>query len=287
MDQQAGNCVNIVVTSYNRKEATVRAIKSIIDNTDHSFKLTVVDDASTDDTQSYLKYIKTKGKIDNLYLLKKNMGVAIATNMGIFAENTPFSMKFDNDNVIHKDNWLTTMTDIAQKDKNIGTVAYDIYTNKKNGITPYCGGSVLLIPKNTIDTVGAFCEDYGRYGEEDSDFGLRVRLAGLKNYYVAPNGAVTHEHDYRSYGSPELDSRRTRQSRRGSIYMAHFNSFLYQNNIRPLLMARRYIPILEDDFLVDFKLSEEYENTLKSLDDAKKIFSKKVSFAVEKYISGQ
>lgn len=130
MDRQNDNCVNIVVTSYNRKEATVRAIKSIIDNTDHSFKLTVVDDASTDDTQTYLKYMKAKRKIDNLYLLKKNMGVAVAINMGIFAEDTSFSMKFDNDNVIHKRNWLTTMVEIAQREKSIGTVAM-IFTHTR------------------------------------------------------------------------------------------------------------------------------------------------------------
>lgn len=69
--------------------------------------------------------------------------------------------------------------------------------------------------------------------------------------------------------------------------MAHFNSFLYHNNIRPLLMTRKYIPIFEDDFLVDFKLSEEYVNALSALDDTKEAFKKKTSFILEKCISGQ
>jgi glycosyltransferase involved in cell wall biosynthesis len=39
--------------------------------------------------------------------------------------------------------------------------------------------------RKVLDKIGYFCEDYGPYGFGDGDYGLRSRLAGFNNYYLA------------------------------------------------------------------------------------------------------
>src|SRR5207247_2618503 len=46
------------------------------------------------------------------------------------------------------------------------------------------GGACILIPKRTERLLGCWCEDYGLYGEEDADYGMRIGLAGLINAYM-------------------------------------------------------------------------------------------------------
>ena len=46
------------------------------------------------------------------------------------------------------------------------------------------GGACILIPKKTHDRLGFWCEDYGLYGEEDFDYGVRVTLSELLNVYM-------------------------------------------------------------------------------------------------------
>ena len=40
--------------------------------------------------------------------------------------------------------------------------------------------------------IGYWCEDYGLYGQEDLDYGLRIQLAGLLNIYMDDNHTASH-----------------------------------------------------------------------------------------------
>ena len=45
-----------------------------------------------------------------------------------------------------------------------------------------------LWQRNLHDMLGYFNTEYGTYGEEDADFGMRVRVVGLKLGYLKENG---------------------------------------------------------------------------------------------------
>jgi len=276
--------VNIIVTSFNRVEATAQCIESIHASTDHPFRLTVVDDASQDASRDYLLQLKRKGRIDSLFLFERNMGVAVACNMGLQAEDADFHVKFDNDNLALQGCWLDDLIAVTREHENIGAVAYDIYNSDRHGETDFCGASVMLIPRVTRERLGWFAEEYGKYGEEDGDFGLRVRKAGLRNFYLPCSGRVRHDMTRRSYGSQEADQRRTRESRREAIYTHYFNCFLYNNALRQPLNQRRFIPRKRDNGLIWFEENPAHRELFERLEPYRRQFIEENRELLEAYI---
>lgn len=276
--------INIIITSFNRIEATARCIKSVRLHTKVPYILTVVDDASSDASPSYLLRLYKAGQIDRLFLHDHNMGVAVAMNTGLADEPWNYAVKLDNDMVIEDDSWLQSLIAVDERYPAIGTVGYDIYENTRFGEHGFCGGSTLLITREAFKRVGFFCEEYGLYGEEDSDFGLRVRLSGLKNFYIPPEGKVSHDHLQRSYGSEKCDERRTRKARASAICSHYLNSYLYQNNLRPLEMQRRYLPISCKEGRIQFAEDQRYKLFLERLLPIKQEFVTTHKKALESYV---
>ncbi|MDH5426710.1 MAG: glycosyltransferase [Nitrospirota bacterium] len=200
---QLGKFVNIGMVTFNRLEFTKASIASIFQFTCFPHVLTVVDNGSTDGTVEYLQAIKKEGIITNLILLKKNVGVAKASNLAWSQEpEAEYYLKLDNDIVIQKPHWLVAMVDVLDSIQNLGMVAYNfepwsysLQTMNGRQVRPKegsLGGACVLIPKRTKDKFGYWCEDYGLYGEEDADYGGRIMIAGLKNAYMEDESIGVH-----------------------------------------------------------------------------------------------
>ncbi len=81
--------VDIILVTYNRKNFLERTIKSIYEYTKYPYRLFVVDNASTDGTDHYLKTAKLHGFIHDYLLLKENGGEASGLSDGFeFAKNS-------------------------------------------------------------------------------------------------------------------------------------------------------------------------------------------------------
>ncbi|MHB8057203.1 MAG: FkbM family methyltransferase [Desulfuromonadaceae bacterium] len=188
--------VNIGMITFNRLDFTRQAIDALLFHTDHPYTLTVVDNNSQDGTREYLLFQKQKGIIKNLVLLDENVGIAKASNLAWSLEpKADYYLKLDNDIIIRKKGWLTAMVEIIDRLPQVGAVAYNFEPTSYpiqtiNGcrirIKPQgnLGGACILIPMRTHEKLGFWCEDYGLYGEEDYDYGIRIRLAGLENAYM-------------------------------------------------------------------------------------------------------
>ncbi len=190
-----GKFVNICMVTYNRLEFTRQAIPALLEFTRFPHVITVVDNGSTDGTVDYLRGVHKEGIITNLILLKENVGVAKASNLAWIQEpDAQYYMKFDNDIVIQKPNWLEHMVEVIDAIPELAMVGYNFEPSSYplqnvNGqdIRPKrgnLGGACVLIPKRTEQQIGYWCEDYGYYGEEDADYGNRIRLAGLASAYM-------------------------------------------------------------------------------------------------------
>ncbi|MCX7735232.1 MAG: glycosyltransferase [Candidatus Kapabacteria bacterium] len=196
--------VNICIVTYNRLEFTKQCIDGILKHTDYPYVITVVDNNSQDGTKEYLKKLKDEGKIKNLVLLDENIGVAKASNLAWSLEpNAKYYMKLDNDIVIQKPAWLSAMINVAENVPKIGALAYNFEPKSYpiqiiNGFkirikNPHnLGGACILIPKRTEKQLGYWCEDYGLYGEEDADYGIRIHCAGLFNAYMEDENIGIH-----------------------------------------------------------------------------------------------
>lgn len=88
---------SVVIPAYNRREMLVRAIESVLSQDFADFELIVVDDGSTDGTDSVESIYH--GKIQ--YIYQPNSGVSSARNHGIRASSSPWIALLDSD-----DTWL-------------------------------------------------------------------------------------------------------------------------------------------------------------------------------------
>lgn len=193
--------VHICMITFNRLDFTKLTIESLKKATGYPFILTVIDNNSKDGTVEYLKELKNENFIKHLVLLKENLGVAKAANLGWKLENTDYYIKFDNDVTFENPNWLAPMVEIIDNVPEIGILAYKFeqqafplktfgkyqIQHKVNGAI---GGACVLIPRRTHEKLGYWREDYQKYGEEDADFSFRAYYDGFVLGYMKDNLGV-------------------------------------------------------------------------------------------------
>lgn len=87
--------ISVVIATYNRRAALAQAVGSVLAQADVDFELIVVDDASTDDTQSYLASICDPRVI--VVTAPRNLGPSGARNRGLGAARAEFVAFLDSD----------------------------------------------------------------------------------------------------------------------------------------------------------------------------------------------
>jgi len=126
--------VSVIMPTYNRRAVIGRAIDSVLDQTFRNFELIIVDDGSTDDTQSliitdYREHLKS-GKIK--YFQEKNGGVSKARNFGLSVSEGNVIAYLDSDNY-----WLDTYLEkmvsaLSDNDKNTAYASIEVTDNYRN-----------------------------------------------------------------------------------------------------------------------------------------------------------
>lgn len=198
------NYVNIGIVTFNRLEFTRQAIASIVKYTSYPYVITVVDNDSNDGTKEYLQELQKSGLVKNVILLESNVGVAKASNIAWSQEpKSLYYIKYDNDIIIQKNNWLSGLVSVIDAVPEIGAIGYNFEQKSyESRVINGCkvrikeegniGGACFLIPKRTHDLLGYWCEDYGLYGFEDCDYSLRIKLSGLLNAYMEDENIGIH-----------------------------------------------------------------------------------------------
>ena len=173
--------ISVVIPSYNRKEFLKRSIDSVINQTKKPFEIIVVDDGSTDGTETMIKsdydFVK--------FIKQKNKGVSAARNIGIKVSIGEWVCFLDSDDEWKRDKlekqinamksnpgykffhsneiWIKNGLRINQKKKHkkYGGDIFDKCLDMCR-ISP----SSVMIDKTVFDEVGNFnedlvvCEDY-------------------------------------------------------------------------------------------------------------------------------
>lgn len=268
--------INICMVTYNRLPLTKLAVEALLEKTGGDFFLHVVDNASTDGTVAYLEGIAARHENVRVFLLKRNMGVAVAANMGWAALDADYYVKLDNDVVVKDPDWLVRLAGLAENNKEIaqagylcGAWNYEITPAVLSGgdafdLCPCCNGGCVLIPRRAYEKLGFWNEDYGFYGFEDLEYSERAGLAGLKCGYAPVSGAVEHM----GYEPETLDAK-LESSKRQSVAgysrgekLFVLNRFLFRRQIRPLYMQRKYLPVNQGG-VISFKTNPEYLSLLR------------------------
>lgn len=279
------DCVNITIVTYNRKELTEKTILSLVNSIKHiRYIITVVDNASSDGTDRLLQNLQERLIIHNYFLLKRNMGAAVACNLGWSLVDANFYMRLDNDILFNECSVVEKMIHALYENPEIGIMSC-VYFHEKDNFIPIqtssnaiflqhkyneiTAGGCVLIKKDTFSKLGYWCEDYGSYGPEDGDYSVRCDKLGLKRYYLPDLNAVTH------IGTSENESDEYRY-RKISTQKHHFNAdhgmfavnrLLYEYGLRNLNMKRRYVPHIKSNY-VTFSTSKEYIKEIQILKKA-------------------
>jgi len=257
---------NLTIVTYNRLECTRICIDSLRRLAGFPHKIVVVDNASTDGTREYLQGLLAEGVIHRLALLDENMGVSPAFNLGWELCPADYYMKVDNDVEFHRPGWLAALVGYAAAHPEIAMLGFGCnssglrFAPVADAVLHYQGhvGGCVLIRRDVLEKLGWWNEDYGLYGEEDSDFGLRARLAGYVNLTLCDP-----DRPFISY-TEGLDPRFAQYSdwkraeRKGNLHFRfQFNDILFKFGLRPLYVGRKYLAQVEGE-RVRFRPNGEY-----------------------------
>ena len=162
--------VSVIMPTFNRKNIISSAIDSVINQTFKNFELIIIDDGSTDGTESYIhekyeKYIKI-GKIK--FVKSKHEGVSAARNIGLKKSTGNVIAYLDSDNIWNL-RFLSIMIEELDKQKNhhCAYCGVKIYNRIENSIRILNQkfNRTQLLNKNFID-INSFIHEKKLYLEK-------------------------------------------------------------------------------------------------------------------------
>lgn len=226
--------ITIIIPVFNKLELTQECIDSIYKHTEYnSFKILIVDNASSDGTHEYLKAKKKEYSNFNFIRNEENVGFGRANNQAVKEADTEKVLLLNNDMYV-TENWLVNLNSELETNKELKVVGakllfpeediqntftvfskaktdlgqninYSIYRNfpsehpvvNKSRLVQALPGACMLTYKEFFLTMGAFDEAYIN-GFEDTDFCLRVIEKGAKILYC--HKATIYHYESRTEG---------------------------------------------------------------------------------------
>ena len=183
--------ISVIMPTFNRGSVIQQAISSVLNQTFKDFELLVVDDGSTDDTESSLSKITdervVKVKIDH-------GGASKARNKGLAMVRGQYIAFLDTDNVYHE-NFLEIMLEEVVEPYLMGYCSENMFLLSKSTELPkviarkvrnieynpikltyinYIDINSVLIKKSLLDEIGNFDENLKTL--EDWDLFIRIAL---------------------------------------------------------------------------------------------------------------
>ncbi|WP_235410265.1 glycosyltransferase family 2 protein, partial [Proteus terrae] len=125
-----------IIPTYNREDNLIETIKSIINNCNSSsYEIIIVDDGSTDNTQSKINELKNTDFIK--YIKKNNSGVSDSRNLGEQHSNSEWIIFLDSDDVVIKDQ-LSLFEEYIEKYPNAELLftSYQYWNSNNQNVIP-------------------------------------------------------------------------------------------------------------------------------------------------------
>ena len=194
--------LSIMLVTYNRLELTKQTFENLFATTKIPFRLIIVDNGSVDGTINWLKGLQKPALCETLDLIlnNENKGIAIGRNQALKKAdeyNDEWLCTLDND-VLLPNNALQECIEIIEANPkfsigvNFENVKFPLITRngktfqyKKEG---NAGTACVVFARKLHKLLGFFNTEYGRYGEEDSDWGMRSRVVGYEIGYISRMG---------------------------------------------------------------------------------------------------
>lgn len=223
MNTNDKSLISVILPTYNRSNVVTRAIDSILCQSYSNIEIIVVDDGSTDNTETALE--KYSGKIT--YVKQDNAGASSARNHGIEVSNGEYIAFLDSD-----DQWGCEKLSLQYefiKNNNVALVSTLAYTYDENNSLkksttksiakksiktfedvfqhPYLGTPTVLVKKDVLVEAGGFDESLRT--AEDIDLFLRIASKHNIGYIDKPLVNIYLSNDGLSTGLDSYDDNLT------------------------------------------------------------------------------
>jgi GT2 family glycosyltransferase len=218
MNAQTPSLLSIIVPNWNGKQYLPTCLDSLAQQTYKSLEVIVVDNASTDGSQTLLK---SQYQWVKLIELAENRGFTGACNTGLETAQGEFVALLNNDTEVDSC-WAEAVSDAFARHSEVGSVASkmllfdrrdyihtagDFFTkdgragnrgvwqrdegqfDQEEYVFSACGGSAVY-RRTMLDEIGLLDNDFFFSGE-DVDIGWRAQLAGWRCLYT-PRAIVYH-----------------------------------------------------------------------------------------------
>lgn len=203
--------LSIIIPTFNRREMLRETILSLFAQTfpKHQFEIIVVDNDSTDGTDSMVEELRGMAPCSLLYHKKNNEGPGKSRNVGISLANGEVVAFTDSDCVAHRE-WLQKGAEMMTKgvgivqgktlpseQKSDAIITSTQRIEHQTGLYETCN---IFYRKCTLEEVSGFAEEFVgiRFGKpgvggEDTDLAFRVMKNGWEAAF-APEAVVFHHH---------------------------------------------------------------------------------------------
>ena len=199
---------SIIVLTKDNLHMTRLCLESIFRNTLYpNFEVVVVDNASTDGTQEYLKQLMKEHINLKVIFNTHNEGFARANNQGIMSASGDYIVLLNNDTIVTR-GWLGRLIRYLERDPSVGMVGpvTNFAGNEAKIVVPYSSLSnmekfadqyvfahegqsfeikmlamfCVAMRRSLLMEVGLLDERFGIGMFEDDDYAYRVKLQGYK-----------------------------------------------------------------------------------------------------------
>jgi GT2 family glycosyltransferase/2-polyprenyl-3-methyl-5-hydroxy-6-metoxy-1,4-benzoquinol methylase len=255
--------VSVIIPVHNKLDYTLACLDSIADNPPAvPIEILVVDDCSTDDTQTELSQ-----RDDIRYLRnKKNKGFVGSCNRGAGEARGEFLFFLNNDTLVLP-GWLDHAFSAFSEHADVGLVGSKlIYADGRlqeaGGIiwsdasgwnwgrlddpsnpqynfvrdVDYCSGAALMVPRSLFEEIGRFDARYAPAYYEDTDLAFSIRARGLRTLYQ-PHSRIVH-YEGVSAGTDLSAGMKAYQVRNQSLFREKWSAVLAAHGDPDVLLPR-------------------------------------------------
>jgi glycosyltransferase involved in cell wall biosynthesis len=198
---------SVVIPVYNRAHVLARALRSVLDQSFQDFEIVVVDDGSTDDpAEAIARFADPRIR----YIRQRNRGGGAARNAGIDAAEGRFIAPLDSDDEFLPGHLARMKALVENAPERVGYAR--VLVNRGDGrmlLKPPRAvrpgehmATYLLCDRGFVPTITVTVErsiarrvrysEYLRFGE-DTDFAIRLYLAGCRFAMLEEPGAIWHD----------------------------------------------------------------------------------------------
>lgn len=194
MKKESKGKISVIIPTHNRSSLLKRAIKSVLQQDYENIELLVIDDASTDDTETVVQSFND----DRIIFFKneKNMGSNFSRNFGLRNANGDFIAFLDDDDYYSNNNKFSRQLELFNRNNDLvfaGCGYFDKSMDRKR--IPRISGNIseklllsfsdietstILIKTSVINKVGFLDERLP--SEQNHDYFFRISKHGKFDY---------------------------------------------------------------------------------------------------------